>query len=35
VLAEAGEEPLPIDNIPSDAIIQVDTGEKVQGTTHA
>jgi len=34
VLAEAGEEPLPLDNIPSDAIIQVDTGEKVQGTSH-
>ena len=35
VLAEAVEEPLPLDNIPSNAIIQVDTGAKVQGTPHA
>jgi len=35
VLAESAEEPLPLDNIPSDAIIQVDTGQKVRGTPHA
>ena len=35
VLAEGIEEPLPLDNIPPDAIIQVDTGAKVQGKSHA
>jgi len=35
VLAEGVEGPLPLDNIPPDAIIQVDTGSKVQGKSHA
>jgi cytochrome b6-f complex iron-sulfur subunit len=35
VLAESAERPLPLDDIPSDAIIQVDTGQKVPGLPHA
>jgi hypothetical protein len=26
---------MPLDNIPPDAVIQVDTGDKVQGLPHA
>jgi len=34
VLAESKYDPMPLDNIPQDAIIQVDTGEKSQGKPH-
>jgi len=34
VLAEAVDSPLPLENIPANAIIQIDTGKKVTGVTH-
>jgi cytochrome b6-f complex iron-sulfur subunit len=35
VLKESTYDPMPLDNIPPDAIIQVDTGDKVRGLPHA
>ena len=34
VLKESTYEPMPLDNVPPDAIIQVDTGDKVRGLPH-